>query len=300
MFAVNVVTAIDGATLLMLNSYSFSNPSPTPGGERWYCSGRIPWKCCVCLHVNDDYEFVSISGEHCHLPPAYEITSGVILVTMTSGNKILIINGHTFRKEISVNGATSRWCCNEPTTKEWEETRKKYSVYLEAEDDVILFLETQNGRTIMQYGGYQYNKAHKTKLGERWNCTISTCSGHVVLNEDNEIITDTIDHDHRPLCSEPISKNNSEDNDSALVITSRKGKEMLLYRNFTYRKQYDKGNKSRWVCSTQKNCKAVVFTDSNNVLVSVHQKHHHDPPKYYLNPNHVLDALREPLVLESD
>ncbi|XP_045515791.1 protein tramtrack, beta isoform-like isoform X14 [Pieris brassicae] len=41
----------------------------------------------------------------------------VIVVTMSSGNKVLIINGHTFRREVSVNGATSRWCCNEPNDK---------------------------------------------------------------------------------------------------------------------------------------------------------------------------------------
>ncbi|XP_045496232.1 protein tramtrack, beta isoform isoform X39 [Colias croceus] len=38
----------------------------------------------------------------------------VIVVTMSTGSKFLIINGHTFRKEISVNGATTRWCCIEP------------------------------------------------------------------------------------------------------------------------------------------------------------------------------------------
>ncbi|KAG7309850.1 hypothetical protein JYU34_004362 [Plutella xylostella] len=56
----------------MLNGYSFSNPSPIPGGERWYCSGRLRFKCTVCLHVNDDYELVCVSGDHCHSPPVYE------------------------------------------------------------------------------------------------------------------------------------------------------------------------------------------------------------------------------------
>lgn len=88
--------------------------------------------------------------------------------------------------------------------------------------------------------------------------------------------------------------------DTAVVITSRKGKEMLLYRSYTYRKQYVKGDKSRWVCSTLKNCRAVVFTDDNNAIVSIYENHKHDPPKYYLNPNHVLEALRQPLVFETD
>ncbi|KAF9412001.1 hypothetical protein HW555_009356 [Spodoptera exigua] len=64
-----VVTTVNGATLLILNGYSFTNPAPMTGGERWFCSGRIRWKCNVCLCVNDDYELVCISNEHTHEPP---------------------------------------------------------------------------------------------------------------------------------------------------------------------------------------------------------------------------------------
>lgn len=71
---VSVVTAVNGATLLMLNGYSFTNPAPMTGGERWYCSGRIRWNCNVCLCVNDDYELVCVSNEHTHKPPVYEKT----------------------------------------------------------------------------------------------------------------------------------------------------------------------------------------------------------------------------------
>ncbi|XP_038219264.1 uncharacterized protein LOC119837638 [Zerene cesonia] len=150
----------------------------------------------------------------------------------------------------------------------------------------------------MQYGGYQYRKAHKTKHGVRWKCISKNCLGFVFLNDYNEIITTSVSHDHEPPSSAEQHVE-SDDNDTAVVITSRKGKEMLLFRNYTYRKQYDKGNKTRWVCSTQKNCRAVVFTDSTNVITSAFEEHEHDPPKYYLNPNHVLDALREPLLFES-
>ncbi|CAH1635560.1 unnamed protein product [Spodoptera littoralis] len=66
---VTVVTTVSGATLLILNGYSFTNPAPMTGGERWFCSGRIRWKCNVCLCVNDDYELVCISNEHSHEPP---------------------------------------------------------------------------------------------------------------------------------------------------------------------------------------------------------------------------------------
>ncbi|KOB77042.1 Elongation factor 1-alpha [Operophtera brumata] len=82
---VTVVTAIDGATLLMLNGFAFIDPSPMPNGERWYCSGRGRWNCSVCLHVNDDYELVCISNEHTHKPPLYEKTAGGLYVEVPRG-----------------------------------------------------------------------------------------------------------------------------------------------------------------------------------------------------------------------
>lgn len=84
--------------------------------------------------------------------------------------------------------------------------------------------------------------------------------------------------------------------DTAVVITSRKGKEMLLFRQYTYRKQYEKGSRARWVCSTLKNCRACVFTDRNNYITSVFDEHCHDPPKYYLKPDHVLKAMRKDVI----
>ncbi|XP_045515778.1 protein tramtrack, beta isoform-like isoform X2 [Pieris brassicae] len=171
--------------------------------------------------------------------------------------------------------------------------------YLEDDHDVILFMESQSGRTIMQYDEYHYRKASESRYGERWICaSTKKCAAYVTLNDSNEILTNSVCHDHPPTRQE--LKHETDDSDTAVVITSRKGKEMLLFRNYTYRRQYVKGNKSRWVCSTLKNCRAAVFTDSNNVIVSIQDKHEHDPPKYYLNPNHVLEALREPLVFESD
>nr|XP_021195089.2 uncharacterized protein LOC110379654 [Helicoverpa armigera] len=106
------------------------------------------------------------------------------------------------------------------------------------------------------------------------------------------------EHDHPQ--STRLENIDTDQNDTAVVITSRKGKEMLLFRKFTYRKQYDKGNKSRWICSTLKNCRGCVFTDSNNYIISAFEEHCHDPPKYYLKPDHVLGALREPLIIETD
>ncbi|XP_039750633.1 uncharacterized protein LOC120626909 [Pararge aegeria] len=108
-------------------------------------------------------------------------------------------------------------------------------------------------------------------------------------------------HNHSPPNSqlEHIQREENPD-DTAVVITSRKGKEMLLFHKYTYRKQYATGGKTRWVCSTKKNCHAVVFTNSTNIITSALEAHNHDPPKYYLKPNNLLEAIRQPLLFESE
>lgn len=75
---------------------------------------------------------------------------------------------------------------------------------------------------------------------------------------------------------------------------------MLLYRSYTYRKQYMGMNRVRWVCSTEKNCKAYVSTNTDNFIISSCEEHNHDPSKYYLKPDHVLGALAQPVIFETD
>ncbi|VVC90616.1 unnamed protein product [Leptidea sinapis] len=109
---------------------------------------------------------------------------------------------------------------------------------------------------------------------------------------------------------------------TAMLITSRKGKEIILFRQYTYRKLYNREGRLRWVCSTQKNCRAAVYTDLNKVITSTFMykkaygsqlwycwfffsrccpaklridntgnvteiigKHNHDPPKSWLTPD---------------
>ncbi|OWR46288.1 modifier of mdg4, partial [Danaus plexippus plexippus] len=461
-YIIKVVTAVDGATLLMLDGYVFTNPSPMSGGERWYCSGRVKWKCAVCLHVNDDYELVCISHKHGHEPPVYEITPR--LREFDNGRKRYCLGGYTFYKHKPIlRGDASRWLCtrrqcpvylhldsdlnllyrpsrehphppvciyrnasgrvdeattststglrgprrktaqyyrdyrarkraeqekeslyrtSDPSTtadsfrkkrksaaeyqreyrarqkakrnnmlidslavlpststggltsthqsttvgqltttgyggdsverehvphnwwphlQERDESETFTAEYLEddANEGIAMFLETSKGRTVLQYDGYRYRKAYRSKNGTRWNCTSKNCSAFVYLNDQDEIIMTSKFHDHQRWNS--IAESVDPDlSNTAVVITSRKGKEMLLFRQYTYRKQYDTGLKTRWVCSTLKNCRACVFTDSNNLITSAFEEHEHDPPKYYLNPSHILEALREPIVFESD
>ena len=221
---------------------------------------------------------------------------------------------------------------NEDQELEEPEEEQEYEEKLEYNEEVTedtssmgLFVESRRGKTVLQYNGHRYRKAYKSRNGTRWNCSLNKhCSAFIFLSDQDEILMSHEEHDHpQPTRLENIDTdqngrfyferfvksyseivwNNQASfffTDTAVVITSRKGKEMLLFRKFTYRKQYDKGNKSRWICSTLKNCRGCVFTDTNNYIISAFEEHCHNPPKYYLKPDHVLGALREPLIIETD
>ncbi|KAH9645069.1 hypothetical protein HF086_005614 [Spodoptera exigua] len=190
-----------------------------------------------------------------------------------------------------------------------EELEEKYDIETKEEtiaegvdgvsNNVALLVESRRGKTVLQYNGHRYRQAYKTKSGTRWNCSVNKhCTAFLFINDQDEILMSYEEHDHhRPTRFENVDTDQS---DTAVVITSRKGKEMLLFRKFTYRKQYDKGNRSRWVCSTLKNCRGCVFTDNNNYIISAFEEHCHNPPKYYLKPDHLIGALREPLIIETD
>ncbi|XP_045767801.1 FLYWCH-type zinc finger-containing protein 1-like [Maniola jurtina] len=401
-----VVTAVDGATILMLNGYAFTNPSPMSNGERWYCSGRIRWKCTVCLHVNDDYELVCISHEHSHDPPVLEITAGEKLITLAFGKKFLMWKGYTFSgpqplKHVVLWKCTARgairckkekfakiicififslfiiflrasfprpkvrglsyefipsargkqnlillknytfrkinndfryWYCTEKFShkcnaklklhekeiirsslehnhdapkyyKTANDTEYEYYEILEDDEkeDVAMFIKSRKGKIILVYDGYRYRKAYRTKNGVRWACSSKKdCTAFVYLNDNDEILMTSKQHDHPRPGALKTSNKTPTGSDTAVIITSRKGKEMLLFHTFTYRKQYITAQKVRWVCSTKKNCHAVVFTDTNNLITSAFEEHTHDPPKYYLDPDHVLRAIRQPVFLESE
>ncbi|CAG9787383.1 unnamed protein product [Diatraea saccharalis] len=163
------------------------------------------------------------------------------------------------------------------------------------DDEEAVFIKSRRGTTILQYKGRRYRKAYSTKLGNRWICSVNkNCGAFVYLNLDDEIIFANESHSHpKQSILETIDENQD---DPAVVITSRKGKEILFFRQFTYRKQYTRHDKTRWVCSNTKNCRGVIFTDLNNVVISAYEEHCHPPPKYYTKRDNILGALREPLV----
>lgn len=64
-------------------------------------------------------------------------------------------------------------------------------------ESVAVFLESKNGNTILQYNGFRYRKAYKTRNGIRWNCSSDKhCGSFVYLNDQDEIIMSSKDHCH--------------------------------------------------------------------------------------------------------
>lgn len=65
------------------------------------------------------------------------------------------------------------------------------------DDNIAVFVESKKGKTILQYEGYRYRKAYKTRNGIRWNCSSKkNCTGFVYLNDQDEIIMASKYHDH--------------------------------------------------------------------------------------------------------
>lgn len=83
--------------------------------------------------------------------------------------------------------------------------------YMDDDHDVILFMESNNGKIVMQYEGYHFFKAYKNKNGEKWICaTRKTCPAYVNFNDDNEILTNSLSHNH----SQPRPSTEKETDDS--------------------------------------------------------------------------------------
>ncbi|XP_013137655.1 PREDICTED: protein tramtrack, beta isoform-like isoform X4 [Papilio polytes] len=233
------------------------------------------------------------------------------------GQNLLVYKQYTFAKNC-VSKAKTSWTCSSRRSKNCKAQvvltndgpekfddklllKNEYIEVLEGhEDDVkyaadkdymALVLESKNGKTILHHRGYQYIRSEKTDVGSQWTCAITDkCNAFLFLDNENDIIMSNLNHDH--VESVDWDQIDLDDDDSAIVISSRKGKDILLFRKYTYRKQYNKSRKSRWVCSTFKNCRAHIFTDRSNTITLTNEDHCHAPPKYYLDPDNVLLALQ--------
>lgn len=64
--------------------------------------------------------------------------------------------------------------------------------------------------------------------------------------------------------------------DVAFFVESRRGKTVLQYNDFTYRRAYKTKHGTRWNCSVYKNCPAFVYINDNNEIIMTNQDHVHD------------------------
>lgn len=65
-------------------------------------------------------------------------------------------------------------------------------------------------------------------------------------------------------------------NEVAFFVESRRGKTVLQYNDFRYRRAYKTKHGTRWNCSVYKNCPAFVYINDNNEIIMTNQDHIHD------------------------
>ncbi|VVC90617.1 unnamed protein product [Leptidea sinapis] len=185
-----LIKASKNKYILLFKSYTFRRCTKSKKGVVWKCTNSKSDGCKAIL-TTEDLNVVIEKGDHNHTKPKVESKKHVyfiIVVTMSSGNKFLVINGHTFRKEVSVNGATK--------------------TLIQTDDDIILFMESTKGMTVMQYDGFHYRQSMVlTEFGERWDCaTNKLCTACVYLNENDEILATTAIHNHRSIETEESNR----------------------------------------------------------------------------------------------
>lgn len=83
--------------------------------------------------------------------------------------------------------------------------------------------------------------------------------------------------------TEELTEVESEDledpkDDVAFFVESRRGKTVLQYNDFRYRRAYKTKHGTRWNCSVYKNCPGFVYINDSNEIIMTNQEHVHDDP----------------------
>lgn len=69
----------------------------------------------------------------------------------------------------------------------------------DSDKNEAMFIESRDGKIILEFNKYKFRKVCETKNGSRWNCMHKReCSAFVYLNKDDEIIMTKEEHNHRP------------------------------------------------------------------------------------------------------
>ncbi|XP_026330475.1 uncharacterized protein LOC113237973 [Hyposmocoma kahamanoa] len=94
-----LVKTAKGATLLLLNGYTYSkNSTVRGGGTRYACSNMISKCCRAFVHMTKDNFIIKAQTVHNHDPPRYHIAKDVRFVKSGNGKKLLLYNSYTFSK----------------------------------------------------------------------------------------------------------------------------------------------------------------------------------------------------------
>ncbi|KAG6441712.1 hypothetical protein O3G_MSEX001960 [Manduca sexta] len=154
--------------------------------------------------------------------------------------------------------------------------------YDENSKDVAIFLKTHRGSMLLKLNGYKYRKTYKTKHGTRWVCSSNKyCSAHLVVSDMDEIVAACEVHNHNKTKSAKTLAKPLAKKEKAVLVISRNGNINLIHRKFAYRKKYSGTDRSRWVCATEKACRACIFVDNDYHVVSGIMDHMHSPPKIH-------------------
>lgn len=68
-------------------------------------------------------------------------------------------------------------------------------------------------------------------------------------------------------------------------ILSKRGQNLLVYKQYTFAKNCVSKAKTSWTCSSRrsKNCKAQVVLTNDGELIVINEEHNHSIPVFYMN-----------------
>ncbi|KAL4714671.1 hypothetical protein ACJJTC_012588 [Scirpophaga incertulas] len=165
----------------------------------------------------------------------------------------------------------------------------KRKIYCET---CIQVITLANGKTTYLYKGYTYYKKTLLKDGS-WRCYCTAranCKARLFLSHDGRHLHTTNAHLHQPKkYFRPAISTKASPHSGLTKITLVNGKDVYMYRGYTYYVECKNRSLKRWRCT--KACKAYLTVDVGKVT-PVHE-HSHPPSKYYKMPSDPLDLRRK-------
>ncbi|OWR46280.1 hypothetical protein KGM_208272 [Danaus plexippus plexippus] len=174
------------------------------------------------------------------------------MIQLTSGKRLMMINGYTFHRTGVKSKSGVRWQCS-------GKNRGCNANYCVNEENDACFITLINGSVLVMIDDYSYHKIAGVKYGGgfRWQCSSrkrTKCKAFVILSDNDETLYRVHGyHNHDP----PISSS-----------------------------KY--GGGFRWRCSSKQKekCKAfAVVSKEDDAILRVCGQHNHSPPMYNQTPS---------------